>query len=88
MVWREPNNHVTDCYFYLTDVKRLSSTSKHCIWYSILHPAMRPVPHSEDLRIPTSVDKYTFDSEKTPLMIQKIKMLNFNHLYIYDIFTS
>ncbi|GBM86163.1 hypothetical protein AVEN_48177-1 [Araneus ventricosus] len=64
MVWREPTNHVTDCYFYLTDVKRFSSKYKHCIQYPNLHSAMRPVPHSEDLPKPTAPGKYTVNSEE------------------------
>ncbi|GBN14785.1 hypothetical protein AVEN_206982-1 [Araneus ventricosus] len=49
--------------FVLTSVKGFSSKSKHCIQYPKLHSAMRPVPHSEDLPIPTAPDKYTVDSE-------------------------
>ncbi|GBM30446.1 hypothetical protein AVEN_90372-1 [Araneus ventricosus] len=45
------------------NVKGFSSKSKHCIQYPNVHSAMRPVPHSEDLPIPTAPDKYTVDSE-------------------------
>ncbi|GBM17051.1 hypothetical protein AVEN_133318-1 [Araneus ventricosus] len=64
MVWREPTNHLTDCYFCLTDVNGFSSKSKHCIQYPNLHSAIQPVPHSKDLPIPTAPDKYTVDSEE------------------------
>src|SRR5678815_615213 len=66
MIWREPTNHVTDCYFCLTNVQGFSSKSKHCIQYPNLHTAMRPVPHSDDLPVPTPPDEFTVDSEDYP----------------------
>ena len=52
MVWREPQDHSSDCYFCITQIKGISSKSKHTIKYPNLPSAMRPVPHSEDLPIP------------------------------------
>ena len=47
MVWREPRNHVDDCYFFLT------ASSWEKIKYPNLRSAMRPIPHSDDLPVPT-----------------------------------
>src|SRR5678816_2136424 len=66
MIWREQTNHVTDCYFCLTNGQSFSSKSKHCIQYPNLHTAMRPVPHSDDLPVPTPPDEFTIDSEDDP----------------------
>ena len=49
IVWREPQDHSSDCYFCL---KGISSKSRHTVKYPNLPSAMRPVPHSEDLLIP------------------------------------
>ena len=45
MVWREPIDHVTDCYFCLTNISGFSAKSKRNIIYPDLPSAMRPVPH-------------------------------------------
>ena len=47
MVWREPSDHSTDCYFCLTDIKGFTSKSKRRITYPKVPSAMRPVLHSE-----------------------------------------
>jgi len=49
IVWREPQDHSSDCYFC---IKGISSKSRHTVKYPNLPSAMRPVPHSEDLPIP------------------------------------
>jgi len=63
MVWREPQDHLSDCYFCITQIKRISSKSKHTIKYPILPSAMRPVPHSEDLSIPHTPTHLTLEDE-------------------------
>ena len=59
MVWREPQDHSSDCYFCITQIKRISSKSKHTVKYPNLPSAMRPVPHSEDLPIPNPATHLT-----------------------------
>jgi hypothetical protein len=51
-VWRDPQCYSSDCYFCITQIKGISSKSKHTVKYPNLPPAMKPVPHSEDLPIP------------------------------------
>lgn len=52
MVWREPKDHVSDCYFCLTTVSGISKKSKHTVKYPSLQSAIRPVPHSEIIPVP------------------------------------
>ena len=53
MVWREPRNHTDDCYFCLTNITGFNASSRKKIKYPNLRSAMRPVPHSDDLPVPT-----------------------------------
>ena len=53
MVWREPRNHADDCYFCLTNITGFNASSWKKIKYPNLRSAMRPVPHSDDLPVPT-----------------------------------
>ena len=53
MVWREPRNHADDCYFCLTNITGFNASSRKKIKYRNLRSAMRPVPHSDDLPVPT-----------------------------------
>jgi hypothetical protein len=50
MVWREPSNHSSDCYFCLTPpVASGLNRKKQRIDYPSIPSATRPVPHGEDL---------------------------------------
>jgi hypothetical protein len=51
MVWSEPTNHVSDCYFCLTSITGVTTKSKHTVQYSILPTAIRPESHSEELPV-------------------------------------
>ena len=53
MVWRELRNHADDCYFCLTNITGFNASSRKMIKYPNLRSAMRPVPHSDDLPVPT-----------------------------------
>ena len=63
MVWREPQDHSSECYFCITQVKGISSKSKHTVKYPKLPSAMRPVPHSENLHIPHPPTHLTLEGE-------------------------
>ncbi|XP_076064989.1 uncharacterized protein LOC143039025 [Oratosquilla oratoria] len=52
MVWREPKDHSTDCYFCLTDIKGRNRKGKKSIVYPDLQSAIRPVLHSSDIPVP------------------------------------
>jgi hypothetical protein len=51
IVWRQPTDHVSDCYFCLAGV---TAKYKHTVQYPNLPTAMRSVPHSAELSVPNS----------------------------------
>ena len=54
MVWREPTDHTTDCYFCEFPVKTHNQKSLKSVVYPDLPSARRPIPHSEELPKPIS----------------------------------
>ena len=53
MIWREPTDHVNDCYFCLTpSMKKGFNRKKSVIEYPNIPSAIRPVRHSDELPIP------------------------------------
>ncbi len=53
LVWREPKNHVDDCYFCALNLKGINRKNRQTLFYRNLASAIRPVPHSEELPAPT-----------------------------------
>ena len=52
MVWREPSNHATDCYFCLVETNGYTKKTRHSISYPNLQSTVLPVPHSELYHVP------------------------------------
>ena len=52
MIWREPNNHVTGCYFYMVNTTGVGKKNRHEITYPKIPTAIRPVPHSGEVPVP------------------------------------
>jgi len=52
MVWREQTDHVTDCYFCMTNIRGFFRKNKSKISYPECKSAIKPVPHDPDLRVP------------------------------------
>ena len=65
MVWREPSNHSSDCYFCLTPPVASGMNRKKNQGIDTLNipSAIRPVPHGEDLPMPESPKEYNLNSE-------------------------
>ena len=74
MVWREPQDHSSDCYFCITQIKGINSNSRHTVKYPNLPSAMRPVPHSEDLPIPHPPTRLTVEDESEHEQLPKFQM--------------
>ena len=52
MVWREPTNHVTDCYFCTVDVTGINRKNRGNLKYRDLQSARRPVAHCDEIPVP------------------------------------
>ena len=52
MIWRESKDHLTDSYFYLANIKGITSKRKYTFEYPNLPSAMRTALHSEKLPVP------------------------------------
>ncbi|KAI6647755.1 hypothetical protein LOD99_8596 [Oopsacas minuta] len=52
MIWREPQNHISDCYSCNANIYGINAKTISLIKYPILHSAIRPVPHSIDVPVP------------------------------------
>ena len=66
MVWREPQNHTTDCYFCMTNITGLNKKNKHNIVYPDCDSALKPVPHDVENPVPvppSDIDIQTDDDE-------------------------
>jgi hypothetical protein len=64
VVWREPSNHSSDCYFCLTPpVASDMNRKKQKIDYQNIPSAIRPVPYGEDLPMPEPPKEYSLNSE-------------------------
>ena len=53
MIWREPANHVHDCNFCIVNIAGLSSENKFKINCPNIPSAMRSVPYSDSITVPT-----------------------------------
>jgi hypothetical protein len=52
MVWREAQDHVTDCYFCMTNLNGINGKKKHHVKYPNVISAIKPIAHGPDLPIP------------------------------------
>ena len=65
MVWREPRDHLSDCYISLTNKTGITSKSKHTVKYPDFPFAVRFVPHSEELPVPKPPENLTFGGDRS-----------------------
>ena len=52
MVWREPTNHVFDCYFCMTNIARFTKKNKSALMYPDCPSALRPVLYDAENPVP------------------------------------
>ena len=77
MVWREPKDHVTDCYFCMNDMRGYNMHKKNTWIYPNLDSAIRPVLHCEAVPVPSFTTLPDIDDEcgltenpEVPLLVQ------------------
>ena len=65
MVWRETKNHTDDCYFCLTPPIKAGLSIKKIgtVKYPNLPSAIRPIPHSDSLLVPTPPKSCELEAE-------------------------
>jgi len=52
MVWREPKNHIDDCYFCMVNVSGYNKTNKSKLICPNILSAIRTIPHGPELTVP------------------------------------
>ena len=57
VIWREQNDHISDCYFCVTNIADFSRKSKSKIVYPTCKSAPKPVPHGSDIPVPIPPSK-------------------------------
>ncbi|KAJ4445979.1 hypothetical protein ANN_12665 [Periplaneta americana] len=67
VIWLEPRNHTDNCLLCMVPPLRgMTNYKKKIIVYPNIHFATRPVPHSDELPVPTPPESYSIDSEEEP----------------------
>lgn len=66
MIWREPRDHTSDCYFCMvTPVGQgLTKRKKWTVEYPNIPSALRPVPHSDENPVPQPPLSFSCDSDE------------------------
>ncbi|UYV76697.1 hypothetical protein LAZ67_14001794 [Cordylochernes scorpioides] len=77
MIWREPKDHSSDCYFCLKKNAGITSKSRHTVEYPDLPSAMRPVPHSDILPVPQPPENVIFSDDDSDRREQQWDDTNF-----------
>jgi hypothetical protein len=76
MVWRQPINHVDDCYCCMCTLKGFNTKNKKEITYPNLPSAIRLVPHGPDIPVPNPPKQlHTLEAE-VPLPMNRQRILN------------
>ena len=58
MIWREPSNHLEDCYFCLSKIKGLTAKNRGKGHYPDVPSATRPIQHSSSLPVPMPPENF------------------------------
>ena len=65
MVWREPKEHLTDCYFCLVNTKGIGKKNRQNFSYPSIPSAIRPVLHSDEFPLPVFNGFLSSEDEET-----------------------
>ena len=52
MVWKERKDHITDCYFFMINLKGINHKNKNHVQYPDVPSAIKPIPHNPHLPVP------------------------------------
>ena len=65
IVWWEGNNPITDCYFFMRNLKGIHGKNKHPVQWPDVTSPIRPIPNGPDLPVtdPDGNMEYSSDSE-------------------------
>lgn len=63
MIWREPKDHHTDCYFCMSKIAGFSKKTKSKIVYPDCDSALKPVPHEAEIPVPVPPTSVATDSD-------------------------
>ncbi|GBO35514.1 hypothetical protein AVEN_30904-1 [Araneus ventricosus] len=77
MMWCEQQNHTTNFYFCLVDVRGFNTKNKKNIFYPNLSSAIRPAPHTSEIPFPhpsSSLNDIRSDSEVGGTLPQQDKL--------------
>ena len=75
-----------DCYFSLTNITGFNASSRKKITYPNLRSAMRPVPHSDDLPVPSPLvnkDLLSSSVEEMPSREDSGESISFGRYWVY-----
>ena len=63
VIWREPNNHLDDCYFCMVNMSGWNQRKKKYWYYPDIESARQPIPHCAKAPVPvfTSLPDLTAD---------------------------
>ena len=65
MVWREPKEHLTDCYFCLVNTKGIGKKNQQNFFYPSIQSAIRPVLYSDEFPPPVFNGFLSYEDEET-----------------------
>lgn len=70
MIWREPFDHMTDCYFCVTNVTGINSKNKHTIKYAEVLSVTKPVSRDRNEEGPVPPGLSSSNSSQPSVEIQ------------------
>ena len=74
MVWREPKEHLADCYFCLVNTKGIGKKNRQNFSYPSIPSAIRPVLHSDEFPLPVFNGFLSSEDEETESEEERMDM--------------
>ena len=74
MVWREPKEHLTDCYFCLVNTKGIGKKNRQNFSYPCIPLAIRPVLNFDEFPPPVFNGFLSSEDEETGSEVERMDM--------------